>query len=71
MNTVEYVGMEVHKKSISICVKLADGQIVKERRLKATQPELLKWIESRRLPWIAESAGTGVGATQEPDVGSC
>lgn len=53
MNNLEYIGMDVHKKSISVCVKLADGQIVDERRLKANRWELNKWIESRRLPWIA------------------
>lgn len=53
MNTVEYIGLDVHKKSISLCVKTISGEIVEERRLKASRGELARWIQTRRLPWVA------------------
>ena len=31
-----YIGFDVHKKTINYCVKMADGQIVEEGRLRAT-----------------------------------
>jgi hypothetical protein len=30
MNAIHYIGFDVHKKTISFCVKTADGQIVEE-----------------------------------------
>ena len=32
MNAIHYIGLDVHKKTISFCVKTADGQIVEEGR---------------------------------------
>ena len=36
MNVNHYIGFDVHKKSISYCVKAADGTIVEEGTLRAT-----------------------------------
>src|SRR6516225_4574751 len=36
MNVNHYIGFDVHKKSISYCVKTADGTIVEEGMLRAT-----------------------------------
>ena len=35
-----YIGFDVHKKSISYCVKTADGMIVEEGKLRATHQVL-------------------------------
>src|SRR5215472_15902163 len=48
MNVNHYIGFDVHKKSISYCVKTADGTIVEEGMLRATH---LEWAEKRREPW--------------------
>src|SRR5215472_11522622 len=48
MNVNHYIGFDVHKKSISYCVKSADGTIVEEGMLRATH---LEWAEKRREPW--------------------
>ena len=40
MNAIQYIGFDVHKKTISYCVKTADGQIVKEGRLQAERTVL-------------------------------
>ena len=36
MSINHYIGFDVHKKSISYCVKTADGKIVEEGKLRAT-----------------------------------
>lgn len=51
MNIHHYIGFDVHKKSISYCVKTADGTIVEEGRLKATRQVLREWAAKRQEPW--------------------
>ena len=51
MNVIEYIGLDVHKKTISYCVKTAAGQIVEEGRLEATRAALRSWAERRQVPW--------------------
>jgi transposase len=51
MNIHHYIGFDVHKKSISYCVKTADGTIVEEGRLKATHQALREWAGKRQEPW--------------------
>ncbi len=51
MNIQHYIGFDVHKKSISYCVKTADGTIVEEGRLRATRQALREWANQRKAPW--------------------
>jgi len=46
-----YIGFDVHKKSISYCVKTKDGTIVEEGRLRATREVLRQWAAKRQEPW--------------------
>ena len=50
MNVNHYIGLDVHKKSISYCVKTADGSMVEEGKLRATHLALREWAEKRREP---------------------
>lgn len=51
MNVTHYIGFDVHKKSISVCVKTADGQIVEENKLIAERSTLRRWASERPHPW--------------------
>lgn len=51
MNICHYIGFDVHKKSISYCVKAADGQILEEGKLRATHQVLREWAQKRSEPW--------------------
>src|ERR1035437_941690 len=51
MNVNHYIGFDVHKKTVSYCVKIADGTIVEESKLGATHQALRQWAEKRREPW--------------------
>ncbi len=53
MNTIEYIGLDVHKKWINVCVKTASGEIVEERRIAANRQELNEWIKQRQHTWVA------------------
>jgi transposase len=51
MTVIHYIGLDVHKKTISYCVKAADGRIVQEGKLAATRPALHEWVKAQRVPW--------------------
>lgn len=51
MNITHYIGFDVHKKTISYCVKTADGQIVEEGKLPALREKLREWAAARPYPW--------------------
>lgn len=51
MNVTHYIGFDVHKKSVSYCVKTADGAIVEEGKLRATRTVLREWAGKRREHW--------------------
>jgi transposase len=51
MSINQYIGFDVHKKSISYCVKAADGKIIEEGKLRATHQVLLEWAQKRTEAW--------------------
>jgi transposase len=46
-----YIGLDVHKKTISYCVKDASGQVHGEGRIGATRNELDWWMKTLPQPW--------------------
>ena len=51
MNALHYTGFDVHKKTISYCVKTAAGQIVEEGKLQAQREALRQWAQTQQTPW--------------------
>jgi hypothetical protein len=43
MNSLHYIGFDVHKKAISFCVKTAAGEIVEEGSVLAQREVLRQW----------------------------
>ena len=58
MNVIHYIGLDVHKKTISYCVKTADGRIVREGKLQATRLALRSWAEDLRESWCGAMEAT-------------
>lgn len=58
MNVIHYIGLDVHKKTISYCIKTADGRIVREGKLQATRAALRSWAEGLREPWCGAMEAT-------------
>lgn len=52
------MGLEVHKKTISYCVKTVDRAIVQEGTLAATRAALTNWAEHLPGPWIGAREAT-------------
>jgi transposase len=53
MQTMYYIGLDVHKRTISYCVKDASGRIYAEGSLPATRLHLDRWMKTLRQPWTA------------------
>ena len=51
MNIKHYIGFDVHKKTISFCVKTAAGEILEEGVVVSQRPALQQWAMARRQPW--------------------
>ncbi len=58
MNVIHYIGLDVHKKTISYCIKTADGGIVLEGKLQALRSTLRNWAEGLREPWCGAMEAT-------------
>ena len=52
MSTIEYIGFDIHKKTISFCAKAQDGTILDEGTIPALRNKLLAWAQARPRPWI-------------------
>jgi transposase len=51
MESYSFVGLDVHKKSVSYCVKQADGTIVREGKVRSVLRELVSWAQGLPKPW--------------------
>jgi len=58
MSSLDYIGFDVHKKTISFCVKSGDGQILREGRIAARRGDLEDWAKARSRPWIGAMEAT-------------
>jgi transposase len=46
-----YIGLDVHRKTISYCVKTSDGGIVRESSIPSNREALSQWAQSLDQPW--------------------
>jgi len=58
MEPMYYVGLDVHKRKISYCVKDASGQLHSEGSLTATRFDLDCWMKTLPQPWSAAMEAT-------------
>lgn len=58
METVYYAGLDIHKKTISYCVKAQSGEIVREGSIASRRSELEHWQRSMPAPWRAAMEAT-------------
>jgi hypothetical protein len=58
MTTIDYIGFDIHKKTISFCAKAQDGTILEEGTIPALRNKLLAWAEARPRPWVGAMEAT-------------
>ena len=52
MQSMYYIGLDVHKKTISYCVKDGSGRIYAEAEIPATRLDLNMWMKTLPQPSI-------------------
>jgi transposase len=58
MDTMHYVGLDIHKKMVAYCVKKQDGQVVREGSVPATRKDFTRWVGEMKTPWTAAMEAT-------------
>ena len=58
MQAMYYIGLDVHKRTISYCVKDVSGRIHLEGTIPATRIDLDRWIRILPQPWMAAMEAT-------------
>jgi hypothetical protein len=53
-----YIGLDIHKKTISYCVKDTSGQVHQEGKSGPTRHELDGWIKTLPQPWTVAVEAT-------------
>lgn len=51
MERVYYIGLDIHKKTISYCIKIEDGTKVKQGEILADRRSLRQWLLELPGPW--------------------
>jgi len=58
MENMYYIGLDVHKRKISYCVKDGSGKVFAEGSLPATRLDLDLWMKTLPQPWSAAMEAT-------------
>src|SRR5215471_18667845 len=58
METMHYIGLDVHKRTISYCVKDGSGKIHAEGAIPSTRFDLDRWMKTLPQPWSAALEAT-------------
>src|SRR5258707_10207405 len=58
MQTMYYIGLDVHKRTISYCVKDGSGTIHAQGTIPATRFDLDRWMKTLPQPWTAAMEAT-------------
>jgi transposase len=58
MQSMNYVGLDVHMKTIRYCVKDASGAIHSKGAIAATRLDLNRWMKTVPQPWTAAMKAT-------------
>ena len=58
MENIYYIGLDVHKKTISFCIKNVSGQLIRRGSVRAGRPALREWLGELPGPWMGAMEAT-------------
>src|SRR5437588_7577891 len=58
MTSMNYIGLDVYKKTISYCVKDVSGRVKQEGKIGSTRRELGCWMKTLPQPWTVAMEAT-------------
>jgi hypothetical protein len=53
-----FIGLDIHKRTISYCVKDVSGRVLSEGTVAATRAQLNEWMKSLPVPWAVAMEAT-------------
>lgn len=58
METVYYIGLDIHKKVIAYCIKTKEGHLVGQGTIGADRASLIEWVNGLIGPWVGAMEAT-------------
>jgi len=58
MESMYYIGLDIHKKIIAFCIKTVSGHVIKRGTVSATRQALNAWLEDLPHPWMVAMEAT-------------
>ncbi len=58
MESIHYIGLDVHKKTVVYCIKTAGGECVEQGSVAAERKSLVQWAEQMTVPWCGAMEAT-------------
>jgi len=58
MSTYYYIGLDIHKRTISYCIKAIDGRLIGEGKIEADRKSLGEWVKGLPGPWVGAMEAT-------------
>ena len=58
MNTLYYIGLDIHKKTIAYCIKALDGRLISQNKICADRKSVLEWVNGLPGPWVGAMEAT-------------
>ncbi|WP_433974972.1 hypothetical protein [Tunturiibacter lichenicola] len=55
---MHFIGLDIHKKTISYCVKDVSATVLSEGTIAATRAQLSEWMKSLSAPWTVAMEAT-------------
>jgi transposase len=58
MESIHYIGLDVHKKTISYCIKTVNGKVVRQGNISTERKALRHWLTELPSPWMGALEAT-------------
>ena len=58
MESIHYIGLDVHKKTIAYCIKTISGKLVRQGVVNAERKALRQWLTELPNPWMGALEAT-------------
>ena len=58
MSTLYYIGLDIHKRIISYCIKAIDGHLIGEGKIEADRKSLGEWVKGLHSSWVGAMEAT-------------
>ena len=58
MSAYYYIGLDIHKRTISYCIKAIDGSLIGQGQIEATRESLGAWAKGLPGPWVVAMEAT-------------